>query len=344
MGAPASGHYRFALRLQSALSVDEVERTYLDSVDDVVFASGYGLYRLDPETGSALAVAADVDPTFLDEYEEFGRSDDPVLNFVAERTRPIDSTRVGGRSAWESSGAYQCLERAGYYHSMEAPVLVAGVPCATLNFARRTLDRPFDAADLRAAQSLSEQVGLALERAVRYEETGQRVTLLEDALDHLPHAVVVTDLEANVIFGNRAARDGAHPRSDGAREAIDEAMEDIRGRNKRVTVASTTDADGERLFVKSIRLGEVSDACVSVIYPGGGDAAGRLPAWDVLSAREQEIAELVSQGLTTKEIAARAFITENTVKQHLKRIFAKTDVHNRAELMQRIWTARNPPG
>jgi DNA-binding CsgD family transcriptional regulator/PAS domain-containing protein len=337
MGALASGHYRFALRMQSALSVDEVERTYLDSVDDVVFASGYGLYRLDPETGSALAIAADVDPTFLDEYEQFGRSDDPVLNYVAERTRPIDSSRVGGRSVWESSGAYECLHRAGYYHSMEAPVLVAGVPCATLNFARRTGHRAFGTADLRAARRLSEQVGMALERAIRYEETGRRATLLEDALDHLPQAVVVTDLEAGVIFSNRAARDGAEP----AREAIDEAMEDIRDRNKRVTVTSATDNDGERVYVKSIRL--VSDACVSVIYPGGDDAAGRLPALDVLSAREQEIAELVSQGLTTKEIAARAFITENTVKQHLKRIFAKTDVHNRAELMQRIWTARNQP-
>src|SRR5262245_55729365 len=132
MGAPAPGHYRFALCLQSALSVDEVERTYLDNVDEVIVASGYGLYRLDPETGSALAVAADVDPTFLEEYEEFGRADDPVLDLLAKKSRPIDSSRIGGRLAWESSGAYQCLDRAGFYHSMEAPVLVAGVSCATL--------------------------------------------------------------------------------------------------------------------------------------------------------------------------------------------------------------------
>ena len=56
-------------------------------------------------------------------------------------------------------------------------------------------------------------------------------------------------------------------------------------------------------------------------------------------AMQQEIAELVSAGLTTKEIASRAFVSENTVKQHLKRIFAKTDVRNRAELMQRVWAA-----
>ena len=52
---------------------------------------------------------------------------------------------------------------------------------------------------------------------------------------------------------------------------------------------------------------------------------------------EQEIAELVAQGLTTKQIAERAFISENTVKQHLKRVFAKVDVHNRAELVQLVW-------
>jgi DNA-binding CsgD family transcriptional regulator len=41
--------------------------------------------------------------------------------------------------------------------------------------------------------------------------------------------------------------------------------------------------------------------------------------------------------LTTKQIAERAFISENTVKQHLKRVFAKVDVHNRAELVQLVW-------
>ncbi|MGW2184030.1 response regulator transcription factor [Streptomyces sp. NPDC001732] len=53
---------------------------------------------------------------------------------------------------------------------------------------------------------------------------------------------------------------------------------------------------------------------------------------------------MVSEGLTTKQIAARAFISENTVKQHLKRVFAKTGVSNRAELVQLIWTSGRPSG
>lgn len=343
--AAAPSDHRFAVSLQSALSFAEVERTYLEYVPGVVFARANGLYRLDPTTGSPVAIAADAEQDFLEEYEEFGRADDPVLVGAQETRHPIDNTRVGSRTAWEASGAYQCLDRAGYYYSMEAPVLVTGIHCATLNFARWRDDPPFSSADLYAAQRLSEHISLALERAIRYEETGRRATLLEDALDRLPQAVVVTDLEGNVVFSNRAASTGGTPSgvSKNVQAALDEAMAVFRRENKRVniTVADAGEGPATRMIVKSMRLGERNQASMSLFYPCTDDQRAHLPAWDLLSPREQEIAELVSHGLTTKEIAARAFVTENTVKQHLKRIFAKTDVRNRAELMQRIWTARS---
>lgn len=69
-----------------------------------------------------------------------------------------------------------------------------------------------------------------------------------------------------------------------------------------------------------------------------GEGPARSGVWQILSAREQEIVDLVGRGMTTKQIAAEAFISENTVKQHLKRIFAKTGAHSRAELVQLIWS------
>jgi LuxR family maltose regulon positive regulatory protein len=51
-----------------------------------------------------------------------------------------------------------------------------------------------------------------------------------------------------------------------------------------------------------------------------------------LAAREQEIALLVIDGLTNKEIAAGLNISENTVKTQLKRIFEKLGVNSRALL------------
>ncbi len=52
-----------------------------------------------------------------------------------------------------------------------------------------------------------------------------------------------------------------------------------------------------------------------------------------LTRREQEIAHLVQQGLTNREIAYKLCVSEHTVKNHLFRVFEKLGVSNRVELV-----------
>ncbi len=52
---------------------------------------------------------------------------------------------------------------------------------------------------------------------------------------------------------------------------------------------------------------------------------------DPLSEREMEILSEIASGKTNKEVAETIFISENTVKYHLKNIYLKLDVKNRAE-------------
>ncbi|HET6481808.1 MAG TPA: LuxR C-terminal-related transcriptional regulator [Actinoplanes sp.] len=54
--------------------------------------------------------------------------------------------------------------------------------------------------------------------------------------------------------------------------------------------------------------------------------------WDLLSARESEIAELVGQALTNRQIAGRAGISPHTVNFHLRHIFQKFGIASRVEL------------
>ena len=50
------------------------------------------------------------------------------------------------------------------------------------------------------------------------------------------------------------------------------------------------------------------------------------------SSREEEVFKLLTEDLPNKEIAQRLFISENTVKFHIKNIYRKTGCSNRKDL------------
>jgi two-component system, response regulator PdtaR len=57
---------------------------------------------------------------------------------------------------------------------------------------------------------------------------------------------------------------------------------------------------------------------------------------DPLSDREFELLQLVYEGITNKQIAIQLFISENTVKTHLKSIYIKLDANTRYGLMAKL--------
>lgn len=52
-----------------------------------------------------------------------------------------------------------------------------------------------------------------------------------------------------------------------------------------------------------------------------------------LSYREKEIAHLMVEGLTNKQIADRLYISEGTVKNYISNIYDKTGIHDRVKLI-----------
>jgi DNA-binding CsgD family transcriptional regulator len=65
--------------------------------------------------------------------------------------------------------------------------------------------------------------------------------------------------------------------------------------------------------------------------PGGGDGFTLNGASDSarLSAREAEVMSLIADGQTNGQIAARLFLAEKTVKNHVRRIYSKLGVGSR---------------
>ncbi len=66
-------------------------------------------------------------------------------------------------------------------------------------------------------------------------------------------------------------------------------------------------------------------------YAGLGAAAGEL------TPREQEVAELLRQGHSNSDIAANLYISQATVKVHLRHIYEKLGVTNRAGAVARLY-------
>lgn len=122
-----------------------------------------------------------------------------------------------------------------------------------------------------------------------------------------------------------------------------------RGATARILVLTTYDTDSD--VVKAIEAGATgyllkdcprSELVRAVRAAARGEAAlspsvatrllhqVRAPAREPLSNRELDVLALVARGSSNRDIAARLFVSEATVKTHLLHIYAKFGVNDRA--------------
>lgn len=67
-----------------------------------------------------------------------------------------------------------------------------------------------------------------------------------------------------------------------------------------------------------------------------GRIGGRAPSPTGLTPTEQQVANLVGQGMTNRDVASALFVSEHTVRANLKRIYAKFGIRSRTELAARL--------
>ncbi len=92
--------------------------------------------------------------------------------------------------------------------------------------------------------------------------------------------------------------------------------------------AIRTVADGQAIFSPAIAR-RLTD------YFAAPHPAAPAPAFPELSARENEVLDLIAQGIGNAEIAERLYLSPKTVRNHISSIFAKLQVADRAEAIVR---------
>jgi NarL family two-component system response regulator LiaR len=81
----------------------------------------------------------------------------------------------------------------------------------------------------------------------------------------------------------------------------------------------------------------VREVPVQIPLPAGGPFVRNEAKREELgiTPRELEIMEAIAAGLSNREIAARLFVSENTVKTHTARLFGKLSARRRTQAVQR---------
>ena len=111
-----------------------------------------------------------------------------------------------------------------------------------------------------------------------------------------------------------------------------------------MSVPRPSDGDLLTILVSSVRGRDIdrfadlrmSDAAVLLFIVDPANRAGIPVSWIMdsygLTRAEAKVALAASSGLTIPETATRAGVSENTIKTHLRRVYAKTGTTRQSEL------------
>jgi DNA-binding CsgD family transcriptional regulator len=324
----------FARSLSEATNLAELERAFRPRFGTLMTAPMYGFYALDRE-GSEIErnVSVNVSDVFVDRYVR--RMDvDPLLAEARETRRPIYNLALMSAAEWGETeiyrGAYSTHEMR---HVLELPIVDGDEILGALHLAASEPTRDFTERDLRLAEAAAGVLALSINR-FRSEEDGERA--LEEALTAL-------ELTGTAIVSSR-------PRSpdlrlnDGARRMLADVVDGDEQLPRLVTrpPRGGNGAFSRRLEVE-LRSGQraLLHAHSQQVRRGGLVTVLELqrehPSLDrralsTLTPRESEIAVLVVDGLSDREIAERLFLSRFTVHQHVKRIYRTLDVDSRVSL------------
>ncbi|MDX8049756.1 LuxR C-terminal-related transcriptional regulator [Lentzea sp. BCCO 10_0798] len=191
---------------------------------------------------------------------------------------------------------------------MAAPhVVEAAVACGKPSTADRAL-QPFE----KWAGSTGSTARLALShRCHGLLESGTADEHFEEAIRlHRASGTALELAKTELLYGNRLRR-GRKPKA--AREHLRDA----------VRIFQSYQADH---WVERARA-ELRAA---------GDSTSEPKDHPGLTPQQAQIARLVAEGATNREVAARLFLSHRTVEHHLRNIFARLGVRSRVELTRRL--------
>ena len=268
-----------------------------------------------------------------------GRAADEGVALLGELAPSILTLAVHGLAAnvfLEVGEVERCLAEADAAGAPDFPAVEPGRAAwllAVLARAELARGRP-DAAAAQAARARARVAGLALPLTEVSVAHAEALVALErgdcpGAAARAEAAATVADRAGGVVHAARMrALAGRARAAAGERDAAVALL--------KAAERELAELGAERLRAEAAR--ELRRLGVRVAARQRRGAAGAGLA--ALSGRETEIADLVAEGRTNREIAGELFVSDKTVEGHLRNVFAKLGVSSRAEVAEAVGRAR----
>jgi DNA-binding CsgD family transcriptional regulator len=281
------------------------------------------------------------------------------VNLYGELTRaeiPAGGLRATTDDLPRRSPRYRSLLRAkGFADELRAVMRVDGSPWAFVSLFRDEGRPAFEQREVELVATLSRPLGQAVRDHTRssshtdrtgeqrgpglmlFAPSGELISANDDArrwLDELPHDPVESadfggPLPMVLVAALMRARAITAEHDNGSARA---RVRSTAGRWLVCHASCLRDADG--------RIGNTA----LVLEPAKASEMAPIivKAYQLLP-REQQITQLIAQGLRTADIASRLFLSPHTVRGYVKAIFEKVGVTSRGELVAKLFAEHYAP-
>jgi DNA-binding NarL/FixJ family response regulator len=335
---------RFTRALSDASSLDDLERVFSAGFGRLLDVPMYGFYTLEQEQLRIRHwVGVHLSDVFVARYQQ-AIEWDPLVERYRATGQPVYNRDLMSEAEWEASAIYRlAYSTHKMRHVAVFPLTAAGQVVGALHLAARQPARRFAPADLRVTEAIAGVLGSAIARIRAEQRNGRELEQALTALALAGTAVVISRPRAPELALNRAARELLDEVED-ADERLHEVLRrppsaNVFSRRTEVRLAS---GEAAVLHAHSDRLAE--GGLVTILEVERERPRLSLHLFRALTPRESEVAALVVDGLSDREIAEQLTLSHHTVGQHVKSIYRKLGVDSRVRLTRLLagLPARDP--
>lgn len=336
---------RFAQSLVACRSIEELERAFVAGFPRVFDVPIFGFNVCDPATlRREYVVAPSVSDVFVARYNHELWDVDPLRTSANAHRRTVYNLDLMPHEEWQESWAYRRVYALhSMQHVVEAPMIGATGIVGNLHVATSVPEHGFGPSELALTEALGGVVAVAIENIRSHDALDRERNDLLEALDMTGTATVISDPRSTDLHLNDVARQLLADLVDAEAQLhtlLVRPTDDPSGGFSRRNEVELRNGERAILHAHSRPAREQTGTLITVLELHREAPNISLGALATLTPREADVATLIVDGLTDREIAERLCISPHTVSQHAKRVYRKLDVESRVGLTRLLLSVR----